>query len=1045
MKFNEAKLEHAIIKIFELANYDYIKGEDLNRETIDVLIKSDLKKFLFEMYEDEEITENEVESIIRSLEILPSSTLYDSNKKIMNMISEGFTIKREDSAKKDLFIQLLDYENVDNNIFKIVNQMEIKEYQERIPDAIVYVNGLPLVVFEFKSAIREDATIYNAYTQLTVRYRRDIPELFKYNALCVISDGANNKAGSLFAPYEFFYSWRKIEGNEKLEEDGIDSLFTMVNGLFNKARFIDLVHNFIYFPDTSTKEEKIVPRYPQYYAANKLLNSVKRNMKPHGNGKGGTYFGATGCGKSFTMLYLTRLLMRDAYLKSPTIVLITDRTDLDYQLSKSFVKAKEFIGDNNIISVESREHLRELLQNRKSGGVFLTTIQKFSEDIDLLTDRTNVICISDEAHRSQINLDQKVKVTKDGVQKKYGFAKYLHDSLPNATYVGFTGTPIDETMAVFGEIEDSYTMLEAVHDEITVRIIYEGRAAKVTLNENKLREIEEYYNKCAEIGANENQIEESKKAVTKMDAILGNPDRLKLVAKDFVEHYENRVAEGASIIGKAIFVASNREIAYNLYKEIIELRPEWAEVKECDDGVELSEKERKSIKPIEKIKIVMTRNKDDDKDLFELLGTKEDRKELDRQYKKSKSNFKIAIVVDMWLTGFDVPELDTIYIDKPIQQHSLIQTISRVNRVHEGKEKGLVVDYIGIKSNMNIALKKYGQVSTDNFEGTEEAIVIVKDQLDLLSKLFYGFNDSEYFNGTPLEQLKCLNRAVEFTQQTEETEKRFMTMTKKLNSAYRLCCTCEEITSEEKDRIHFYLAVKSVLHKLTKGDAPDTAQMNAKVREMINEAIISEGVEEVFKLDNSEEKDDIFSEDYLVKVNKIELPNTRIKLLKKLLSKAIREFKKVNKVKGVDFSKRMRSLVELYNERTDFKSMQSDVLDDLAEKLTDLFEEIIKEKNSSSDLGINFEEKAFYDILKVVAEKHDFEYPHEKLIKLAKKIKKIVDDKAKYTDWSTRDDIKAELKVDIIMALDENGYPPVPSDEVFKEIFEQAENFKKYS
>lgn len=1045
IKFSEEKLENAVINLFELANYSYIKGEDLNRDLIDVLIKSDLNKFLSERYKNEEITQYEIESIIRRLEILPSSTLYDSNKKIMNMISEGFTIKREDSTKKDLFIQLIDYENVDNNIFKIVNQMEIKEYNERIPDAIVYVNGLPLVVFEFKSAIREDATIYNAYTQLTVRYRRDIPELFKYNALCVISDGVNNKVGSLFAPYEFFYSWRKIEGNEKLEKDGIDSLFTMVNGLFNKERFIDLIHNFIYFPDTSTKEEKIVPRYPQYYAANKLLKSIKRNMKPHGNGKGGTYFGATGCGKSFTMLYLTRLLMKDLDLKNPTIVLITDRSDLDDQLSKSFVKAKEFIGDNNIISVESRQHLREQLQNRKSGGVFLTTIQKFSEDIELLTDRTNVICISDEAHRSQINLDQKVKVTKDGVQKKYGFAKYLHDSLPNATYVGFTGTPIDETMAVFGDIEDSYTMIEAVHDEITVRIVYEGRAAKVTLNESKLREIEDYYNECAEIGANENQIEESKKAVTKMDAILGNPDRLKLVAKDFVEHYESRISEGASIIGKAMFVASNREIAYNLYKEIIALRPEWSEIKECDDGVVLSEKERKSIKPIEKIKMVMTRNKDDDKELYDLLGTKEYRKELDRQYKKSKSNFKIAIVVDMWLTGFDVPELDTIYIDKPIQQHSLIQTISRVNRVHEGKEKGLVVDYIGIKSNMNIALKKYGKVEGDNFHGTEEAIVIVKDQLDLLSKLFYTFNDSEYFNGTPLQQLQCLNRAVEFAQQTEEIEKRFMTMAKKLNSAYRLCCTCEEITSDEKDRIHFYLAVKSILHKLTKGDAPDAAQMNAKVREMINEAIISEGVEEVFKLDKSEENDDIFSEDYLAKVNKIELPNTRIKLLEKLLSKAIREFKKVNKVKGVDFSKRMKSLVELYNERKDFESMQSDVLDDLADKLADLFEDILKEKNSSNDLGISFEEKAFYDILKVVAEKHNFEYPHDKLINLAKEIKEIVDDKASYTDWSTRDDIKAELKVAIIITLDANDYPPVPCDEVFKEIFEQAENFKKYS
>ncbi|WP_242862699.1 type I restriction endonuclease subunit R [Clostridium botulinum] len=1046
IKFDEEKLENAIIQLFELADYTYIKGEDLTREKEEVLIKSDLRDFIFNKYYNEEITYSEVEGIIKVLENLPSSTIYDSNKKIINMISEGFTIRREDSSKKDLFIQLIDFEDVENNTFKIVNQMEIKQYHDRIPDAIVYVNGLPLVVFEFKSAIRENATIYDAYKQLTVRYKRDIPELFKYNALCVISDGANNKMGSFFAPYEFFYSWRKIEGDEELEKDGIDSLFTMVNGLFNKERFIDVIHNFIYFPDTSTKDEKIVPRYPQYYAANKLLNSIKRNMKPHGSGKGGTYFGATGCGKSYTMLYLTRLLMRDTELESPTIILITDRTDLDDQLSKSFVKAKGFIGDNNIISVDSRENLKKKLENRQSGGVFLTTIQKFSEDITLLTDRTNVICISDEAHRSQINLDQKVKVTKNGVEKKYGFAKHLHKSLPNATYVGFTGTPIDETMAVFGEIEDSYTMIEAVYDEITVRIVYEGRAAKVTLNDSKLKEIEDYYKQCAEIGANENQIEESKKAVTKMDSILGNPDRLKLVAKDFVEHYEKRVAEGASIIGKAMFVASNREIAYNLYKEIIALRPEWAKVKECADGIVLSDKEKKKIKPIEKIKMIMTRDKAKDiKELYELLGTKENRKELNRQYKKDKSNFKIAIVVDMWLTGFDVPELDTIYIDKPIQQHSLIQTISRVNRVYEGKEKGLVVDYIGIKSNMNLALKKYGQVSNDNFEGTDKAILIVKDQLDLLSKLFYGFNANGYFNGTPLEQLQCLNKAVEFVQQTEDVQKRFMAISKKLNSAYRLCCTCEEITSEEKDKVHFYLAIKSILHKLTKGDAPDAAQMNEKVREMINEAIISEGVEEVFKLDknDSQENDDIFSDEYLAKVNKISLPNTRIKLLQKLLKKAISEFKRVNKVRGTDFSKRMKALVDLYNERKDFESMKSDVLDDLAEKLADLFKDIVNEKNSSNDLGISFEEKAFYDILKDVAEKHGFKYPHDKLIKLAKEIKEIVDDKAKYTDWATRDDIKAELRVSIILILEANEYPPVPCDEVFKEIFEQAENFKK--
>lgn len=1046
MKFTEGYLESAVIELLQGENYVHKNGLDIHKEIADVLLRDDLRLFLSSRYKDEEITKNEIESIIRQMDVLPSSALYDSNKAIIKMISDGFIIKREDHTKKDLYIQLIDFETIENNLFKIVNQLEIEGYEKRIPDGIIYVNGLPLVVLEFKSAIKENTTIRDAYTQLTVRYRRDIPELFKYNAFCVISDGVNNKSGSLFAPYDFFYAWRKVEGNEPLDKEGIDSLFTMIKGLFNQERFLDVVKNFIYFPDRSSKEEKIVPRYPQYYAANKLFESIKVNMKPHGSGKGGTYFGATGCGKSYTMLYLTRLLMKSAYFSSPTIVLITDRTDLDDQLSAQFTNSKSFIGDDQIISVETREDLKSHLQSRNSGGVFLTTIHKFTEDTDLLTDRTNVICISDEAHRSQTNLDQKVRVTKEGVEKKYGFAKHLHNSLPNATYVGFTGTPIDATMDVFGSITDSYTMVESVYDEITVRIVYEGRAAKVNLNESKLREIEEYYKKCEIEGANEHQIEESKRAVTQMEVILGDPSRLKLVAQDFVEHYEKRIEEAATVKGKAMFVASSRPIAYALYKEIIALRPQWAEIRECDEGIVLSEKERKEIKPIEKIKMVMTRNKDDKKELYDLLGTKEYRKELDRQYKNEKSNFKIAIVVDMWLTGFDVPFLDTIYIDKPIQQHSLIQTISRVNRVYEGKEMGLVVDYIGIKSNMNVALKKYGAAEGDNFEGVDKAIIIVKDQLDLLNRMFYQFDSKLYFEGAPLQQLQCLNMAAEFVQQTDDLEKRFMNIVKKLRSAYNLCCSSEDLDQMERDTIHFYFAVKSILHKLTKGDAPDVTQMNEKVRHMIHEALISEGVEEVFKLDKNDPKNnaDIFSDEYIAKIEKIKLPNTKIKLLQKLLAKAIDEFKKTNKMQGVDFSKRLKKLVEVYNERKDFQSMQSDVLDDVAQQFADLFNELVKERNSFNEYGIDFEEKAFYDILKAIAEKHDFEYGHDKLITLSKEVKKIIDDKAKYTDWSQRDDIKAELKVDLILVLAEHGYPPVPKDEVFKEIFEQAENFKKY-
>ncbi|MDA4081886.1 MULTISPECIES: type I restriction endonuclease subunit R [Bacillus] len=1046
MKFTEASLEQAVIELFKSEDYQPKNGMHIHKEMSDVLLRDDIKVFLRNRYSNDEITENEIESIIRQMEVLPSSTLYDSNKAIIKMISDGFTFKREDRSKKDLFIQLIDFKTLKNNLFKVVNQLEIQGYEKRIPDGIVYVNGLPLVVLEFKSAIKENTTIKDAFTQLTVRYRRDIPELFKYNAFCVISDGVNNKVGSLFAPYDFFYAWRKIEGNEPLERDGIDSLFTMIKGLFNQKRLLDVVRNFIYFPDTSTQEGKIVPRYPQYYAANKLFESIKRNMKPHGTGKGGTYFGATGCGKSFTMLYLTRLLMRSVHLQSPTIVLITDRTDLDDQLSAQFTNAKGFIGDDQVISVESRAELKNYLQSRKSGGVFLTTIHKFNEDIDLLTDRTNVICISDEAHRSQINLDQKIKLTKDGVEKKYGFAKYLHDSLPNATYVGFTGTPIDATMDVFGEVEDSYTMKESVYDEITVRIVYEGRAAKVNLNEAKLKEIEDYYKKCEADGANEHQIEESKRAVTQMDVILGDPKRLKLVASDFVEHYEKRIEEGATVKGKTMFVASSRPIAYELYKQILALRPHWAEIRECDEGVELSEKERQEIKPIEKIKMVMTRNRDDIKDLYDLLGTKDYRKELDRQYKNEKSNFKIAIVVDMWLTGFDVPFLDTIYIDKPIQQHSLIQTISRVNRVYEGKEMGLVVDYIGIKSNMNVALKKYGVVGGENFDGTEKAVVIVKDQLDLLARIFHKFDSTAYFKGTSLQQLQCLNQAAEFAQQTDELEKRFMTIVKKLRSAYNLCCSSEDISQIERDYIHFYFAIKSIIHKLTVGEAPDTAQMNEKVRQMIQEALISEGVEEIFKLDKNDPKNnaDLFSDEYMEKIDKIKLPNTKIKLLQKLLAKAIGEFKKTNRIQGIDFSKRLKKLIEIYNERKDFQAMQSDVLDDVADQFADLFAELVKERNSFEGLGIDFEEKAFYDILKAISEKYEFEYAHDRLINLSQEIKKIVDHKSKYTDWSNRDDIKAELKVDLILALAENGYPPVPRDEIFKEIFEQAENFKKY-
>jgi len=759
--FNEHALEMSIMELLKDEGYIYVSGDQIHRERTEVLLTDDLKQYLYNRYAADGLTPSEVESIILMLRNI-SGTIYEANKAVLKLLCDGFIFNREDRTQKDLYIELIDFDTPENNIFKAVNQFEIEgiNNQLRIPDGIVFVNGIPVVVFEFKSAVKENTTIMDAYRQLTVRYRRDIPEIFKYNAFVVISDGANNKYGSFFSPYDFFYAWRKVNSDDK-ELDGLNSLVTMIKGLFRKDRLLDVIKDFVYFPDNSDSDLKIVCRYPQFFAANKLFENIKAHMRPTGDGKGGTYFGATGCGKSYTMLFLTRKLMKSKFFSSPTILLITDRTDLDDQLSKLFVGSKKYIGDETVVSIESREKLREELQGRESGGVYLTTIQKFTEDLQLLTDRANVICISDEAHRSQINLDQKVRVTETGVERKYGFAKYLHDSLPNATYVGFTGTPVDGTLEVFGGVVDAYTMTEAVRDGITVNLVYDGRA-------------------------------------------------------------------------------------------------------------------------------------------------------------------------------------------------------------------------------------------------------------------------------------------VEYVQLSDELETRFMAAVKRMKQAFNLCSSSENISDEEKDYIHFYCAVRSILFKLTKGDAPDISQMNARVREMLEGAIQSDGIEELFE-SGKHIAVDIFSDEYMDKINAIQLPNTKIKILQRLLSQAIDEFKKVNKIMGVEFADRLKKVVDEYNNRRRDEAYANEVLDDVAEQLAQLLEELKKEKNSFQSMGIDYEEKAFYDILKAVSKKYEFEYPDDKMVELAKRIKIIVDDKSKYTDWATREDIKANLQVDLILLLDEFDYPPVTLDDVYKEVLEQAENFKKYA
>lgn len=1052
--FNEAQLEQAFVELLKKEGYDYLHGENITRDTRDVILYDDLRHFLQERYKAEGITEDEINRAIAKLETSEGGGVYAENVEVLRLLQEGFSLKRTNPKLPNLYVCPIDYAEIGNNSFKFVNQFAIDGEHHRIPDGIVFVNGLPLVVLEFKNAIKQNTTIENAYKQLTNRYRRNIPKLFRYNAFVVISDGVNNKIGSLFAPYEFFYGWHKAEATDSVLDGAFDTMFTMMHGLFRKERLLDVVHNFIFLPDTPKAEDKIVCRYPQYFATTLLYDNILKHsrLNPNGDGKGGTYFGATGCGKSYTMLFLAHQLMRSKSLSSPTIILITDRTDLDDQLSKSFLNAKKFIGDKVIVQVENREKLKQYLENRSAGGVYLTTIQKFEEGTGLLSNRANIVCISDEAHRSQAGIGKKTTITEKGVKHHYGFAKYLRDSFPNATYVGFTGTPLNNTLNVFGPIVDRYTMTEAVADEITRKIVYEGRAAKVLIDSAQVKEIEKFYKQCKQEGASDYQVEESKKTMTRIDVILNDPDLLAKIAQDIVAHYEKRVEEGSSVLGKAMIVCSSRSIAWNLYQAIVRLRPEWTEIKECIEGETFSEKEREEIKPMSRIAMVITRDKDNNPDeLYNLLDNDEYRKTLDKQFKEEKSNFKIAIVVDMWITGFDVPSLDTMYCFKPLQMHTLIQTISRVNRVYPGKEKGLVVDYLGIKRQMNETLHQYegnGNVDGPDLETVEEAVKVVKDELDIIKRMFNKFDWSAYFIGSPLEQLNILQKGAEHIQRTKEMETRFMRHCKKMKGAYDICCNSEHLTKEEENDIHFMLAIRSIVAKLTKGNAPDTVKMNKRVAEMLKDVLLSDAVEEVTKIGvAADEEIDLLSSEYMKRLDLIPYKNTKVKLMEQLLKQVIESLRKVNKQKGVYFTKRLEDIVKKYNNRSDDAALANDIIDDVVGEMVKLMEDVANERTAGDSMGLSFEEKAFFDILKSVAIKYGFinNFPDEKLTTLAKQVKVMVEEQSDVTDWMNRTDLRATLKMNVIVLLARAGYPPKIRDEVFKDILEQAENFKRHS
>ena len=1046
-KYYENDFELAVLDLLEQQGYSYLCGYDIHRQSNEILLDEDFRKYINNRYPD--LTEKEFDDVKNHLILLSTGNLYRSFKETYHRLISGLDIVR--SGKPTIHVDYIDFENEENNVYRSVNQYEYVQYHNRRPDIIVFINGIPVSIFELKNPADEDVDIFDAYDQTTNIYARDIPDLMRFDFINVIADGANNRYGSLFSDYEFYFKWNSIDGNDYSNSDGIESAKRLIRGLFNVKTLLNILKYYVFIPDNSEDEVVILPKYYQYYGAESMYKNILQVYEEKGN-KGGTYWGATGCGKSYIMLFLSKRITMSSSLEKPTILLLTDRNDLDEQLSDDFEVAKNYLVDQNTLSIKNRMLLKKYLENIQSGGIYLMTIQKFSEDLNLMSDRHNVICISDEAHRTQTNTQGYYKRTKDGVKKTHPFGECVRSSFPNAIYVGFTGTPIDHTLRTFGGIVSKYTMKQSKDDGSTVGISRLPGPREVQLDENLAEACDKYYEALEQAGTNEYQVEASKREMTKIKHILSAPSRLDIVVRHFIEHYEYRCSENATVNQKAMFICYDREIAFDVYNRIKKLRPEWFVKRKSAPEFE-NEKRDKDALEIEKVKIIATvDSKKDSQEWKDILGTKEDRKKFAKEFKDKKSNFKIAILVDMWITGFDVPSLDTMYLDKPVETHNLIQTISRVNRVFKGKEEGLVVDYIGLEGALIRAMKMYNGDAIP-VPNVEVSYVIFKDFLSKIDDLMSGFNFSLFFSETimPLQRLDLIQEGTEFVMSLKERETNFMGYTLRMKKAFDICAGDERITDMDVNKMHYYLCIRSVIFKMTIGDTPDGTLMNKKISELVDRAILSTYKGEKFDFSNKENVTDLFSDEFLNKIKDIPFSNTKFQALLKLLKKAIKEFGRTNKLKAVVFSEKLKKVIDKYNSRDEIEGV-IDIIDDfvdgLSEELEKIFRDLQEEKQSFEKLGITYDEKAFYDILIDVADKYGFrnQIPEDKFIYLAREVKKLVSNKSKYTDWTNRQDIKDELYVDVAVLLKKNGYPPKkPIDDAYDEIMKQVENFKKYN
>ena len=1098
-RFCESEYENAFLSFLEEAGWDYLPGGSIPRNSKrDVLYTDDLEQFLSKTNAD--LTIEEIGQIIDKVRLIGAESEFAVLHKVYNLLVNGIQFTPQSGLAE--IVPLIDFENPDKNIFRAVNQFTVEytdngQIEARRPDILLFVNGIPLCVIELKNPADAHATVFTAWEQIYYRYWRDIPHLLHYCPLACISDGVKTRLGTVRTVYEHFYAWRRVNDGDKVSTLPFDEVQTLVKGVYSPARFLEIFRDYIYFQDSEydSEEREIVCRYPQFFAARLLKNSIVKSVVQK-SGKGGTYFGATGCGKTYTMAFLARqLALRCSdipQIGSPTIVLIVDRDELQKQGAKLFTKSKEFLNLGEVSVVPSRKKLRQELGARESGGFYICTIQKFcdreNDKIGLINDRANIICFSDEAHRTQVEHANKIQFSKDAdenmkamVSKSY--AKVLKEAFPKATFVGFTGTPIAATYQTFGDEIDRYTMDQAVADGLTVSIKYHPRIAKVLLDKQKAKQIEDYYKKCADDGATAEDVAASERAMSSMEVILGEPARLERLAVDIHDHYVSSCANDPDRVQKAMIVCAKREIAFGLLKKFQEKYPEWFVEKKSPDGVNVSTEELRELKPMPFMAMVASVGSNDKSEMYDYLGgANNDRRsdELDAAFKQDKSNFRIVIVVDMWITGFDVPSLTYMYNDKPLKKHMLVQTISRVNRRFSGKDYGLIVDYIGIRENMREAMKMYGGNNSvaPSEDDVAQATDVFREMIAVLKYLFADYDLSPFLDadGNPELRYRLLAKAAEYvfisTQELEAEgnggknvkkvsfKKYFLETVKRMRAAYDICQPSGVLGEEEAALAQCFMAIAGFVRKMSGTGEVDAETMNRNVAKMVEAALKYYKVESVLE---DGEDEDIFSPEYLEKLSDVKMPASKLELLVKMLRRQIAEYGKTNRMAAKKFREMLEETIRQYHERRKHLTVEEageaqeqtseEILKSATAQALKILSDLNADRESFRKMGLTFEEKAFYDILTALREQYNFEYGENKIIdgvvindkckSLAKKIKEIIDAKSSFADWLNNQIVRDQLKFDIKVCLIKNGYPPQYSPEVFRKVMEQVENFEE--